>query len=112
MKFEHLMKWVNALRSGKYKKTEGQLSNKDGYCALGVLHQALKHPLRSYTGNAVCNEYGVSLNFKERLISKNDRIIWDEDNHKGFRQSTFDEVADYIEQNKDDLLGTDFEPTS
>lgn len=30
-------KWVQALRSGKYKQTRDVLQNKDGYCCLGVL---------------------------------------------------------------------------
>ena len=30
-------KWVNALRSGKYKQTRGNLQDGDGFCCLGVL---------------------------------------------------------------------------
>ena len=30
-------KWLAALRSGKYKQTEGMLKNKEGFCCLGVL---------------------------------------------------------------------------
>ena len=31
------MKWVKALRSGKYKQTKGILKNSKGFCCLGVL---------------------------------------------------------------------------
>ena len=30
-------KWVEALRSGKYKQTTGTLRDRDGFCCLGVL---------------------------------------------------------------------------
>ena len=31
-----IIKWVKALRSGKYKQTREALQDKDGYCCLGV----------------------------------------------------------------------------
>ena len=37
MKKEIKKKWVNALRSGKYKQAKGRLRYKDRYCPLGVL---------------------------------------------------------------------------
>jgi hypothetical protein len=38
MKNNVAKRWVNALRSGKYRKTTGSLKRTDGsYCALGVL---------------------------------------------------------------------------
>lgn len=38
MKNNIAKRWVNALRSGKYKKTTGALKRTDGsYCALGIL---------------------------------------------------------------------------
>lgn len=30
-------KWVDALRSGKYEQSSGQLRSEDGFCCLGVL---------------------------------------------------------------------------
>ena len=33
---ENLQKWTDALRSGKYDQTEGELQNRTGYCCLGV----------------------------------------------------------------------------
>lgn len=37
MKKSIAMKWVKALRSGKYKQTRGKLRGQRGYCCLGVL---------------------------------------------------------------------------
>lgn len=37
MKYNVAMKWVKALRSGKYKQTDSALQDRNGYCCLGVL---------------------------------------------------------------------------
>lgn len=37
MKKSVMIKWVKALRSGKYKQTKGYLKDSKGYCCLGVL---------------------------------------------------------------------------
>ena len=37
MKKEIKKKWLTALRSGKYKQTNGALKDKQGFCCLGVL---------------------------------------------------------------------------
>jgi len=37
MKKEIALKWISALRSGKYKQTNNTLKNSFGYCCLGVL---------------------------------------------------------------------------
>lgn len=39
MKKAHALKWIKALRSGKYKQTTGVLRSDQGYCCLGVLDQ-------------------------------------------------------------------------
>jgi len=39
MKKKDAMKWINALRSGKYKQTQGFLKDEAGYCCLGVLDE-------------------------------------------------------------------------
>lgn len=36
MNKKNIMKWINALRSGKYKQTKGALQDSAGYCCLGV----------------------------------------------------------------------------
>ena len=40
-KQELFAEWLNALRSGEYQKTRGVLHNKNGYCCLGVLDEAV-----------------------------------------------------------------------
>jgi hypothetical protein len=37
VKKEWAIKWVSALRSGKYKQGKNELRNKDRFCCLGVL---------------------------------------------------------------------------
>lgn len=37
MKKDIMKRWVEALRSGKFKQTTGSLRNYQGYCCLGVL---------------------------------------------------------------------------
>lgn len=37
MRAELKKKWIEALRSGKYKQTKGVLRNESGFCCLGVL---------------------------------------------------------------------------
>ncbi len=45
--------WVNALRSGEYKQTEGQLKDSVGYCCLGVLCDLhAKAGLDKWVGNS------------------------------------------------------------
>ena len=113
MKKKYAMKWIKALRSGKYKQGEETLmrDNKGGYCCLGVLrevcdlggdHQetltpfeAKKVGMESTTGElsidislADLNDLGLSQTNIESI--KNKRF-------------TFDEIADIIEVEWPDL---------
>jgi len=38
---KELIKWIQALRSGKYSQTQGVLQSKEGYCCLGVACRVL-----------------------------------------------------------------------
>lgn len=38
---EQFSKWIKALKSGRYKQTEGELQNECGYCCLGVACKVL-----------------------------------------------------------------------
>ncbi|SRR6266700_7902151 len=60
MKKSVMVKWVAALRSGKYKQTRNQLHNPkgDGYCCLGVL----------------CKISGKEFNSVEQFIPQNIRF--------------------------------------
>lgn len=37
----NLKVWVQALRSGKYRQTQGRLKDDKGYCGLGVAHDLI-----------------------------------------------------------------------
>ena len=53
---ENAMKWIEALRSGEYSQTQGTLSDKDGFCCLGVACKVYE----SETGNKLpVNEFGT-----------------------------------------------------
>ena len=85
MDTEIKQKWVEALRSGKYKQHHGSLFNQSrtAHCCLGVL--------RDVTGSSECwNEFlreSVG-EHKRTLIRMNDE-----------QDKSFAEIADYIEQN-------------
>ncbi len=103
-------KWVKALRSGKYKQTEGVLENNKGNCCLGVLCRALdfKEIGRDKQGNVIfeenvfdncsfppsilsdknLNQFGISADEQATLYQMNDSF-----------GKSFSEIADYIEAN-------------
>lgn len=59
MKRSVAMKWVEALRSGKYKQTLSELKNNQtgGFCCLGVLCDISKKGKWTTIGNEVSNAY-------------------------------------------------------
>jgi hypothetical protein len=85
-------KWVEALRSGKYKQTrEGFFKHKNGLCCLGVLCVVAGEPPvldenKSGNWSFVDREAGLS-DVSMRLASMNDE------------GTSFAEIADYIEAN-------------
>lgn len=106
-----LRKWVEALRSGKYKQQYGSLKSidnkkKPSYCALGLLLHIIADDKNIEEGSTcfiVCNpgpneakslicfipfEIEKALDiFQQEIVALNDN------NH-----ATFKEIADYIEQ--------------
>jgi len=100
-------KWVNALRSGKYKQAQYNLKSGYGYCCLGVLtdlyikENDLKwtyddaydtYDFNEFEGS-LCNTVIKWSDFpdgatEDDLIAMNDS-----------KQKTFSEIADYIEEN-------------
>lgn len=96
-------KWVNALRSGKYKQCQGVLRKKEGrtksYCCLGVLREIMEPgsddvheewSALSSTMSAVAGLecYGMNEGNQQRLLA--------EMNDGG---SSFKAIADHIEAN-------------
>lgn len=104
-------KWVNALRSGKYKKGTGYLhkvdkSNHHKYCCLGVLCEVAGIPKGNksqmsgssvigykYTTDgrnlteALCSKFDLLTSFVNALINLNDK-----------RHKSFEYIAGYIEK--------------
>jgi hypothetical protein len=99
MKAELKKKWVEALRSGKYKQNRDSLRYEDGFCCLGVLcdvydnskweydYYRYNDNTKSCTGlrGELLHEVGV--NHQENLVLLND-----------VKRANFDDIADYIER--------------
>ncbi len=119
MTFQTLMTWIGALRSDKYKKKiNGSLRDgMDGFCALGVLHDVMsKGNWRNstikngwITMNSIANEYGLSAKYQNMAYKINDGFK-DQDGKDIFyahtNMNTFEDVALYLEANKDEILET------
>lgn len=109
MKKRHAMKWVNALRSGKYKQGQKGYLKRDGkYCCLGVLVELFpkldlagdsKAVLKNFSliGLENCTAYVCSL--EEKYQYQGVALTTLNDGHlkpvKG--RFTFDEIADIIQ---------------
>lgn len=120
MKKSVAMKWVRALRSGKYNQTQGTLRNSQGYCCLGVLCDISKEgewagnhywgSLGSTTGvlpkvvqiyagmSNLKGEHTTHLGERRSLVGYNDAHYTDPKTGKK-RSTTFQEIADWIEIN-------------
>lgn len=99
--------WVKALRSGKFKQTEGVLKDKNGYCCLGVLceleEKLTKNGYIKGTDNSIelpniiLKKYGFnskigSIKNSYSLAARNDDGI------------SFKEIANFIEQNPEKVF--------
>ena len=112
MNAEVKAKWLEALRSGKYKQGQGRLRSRDNkFCCLGVLEDVLETPWTlkgtrfavpdggipdAYSGTLSPNSQvrcGISLHAIDHLTALNDGI-----NNDGVGE-TFSVIADYIEAN-------------
>lgn len=103
---------VAALRSGQYKKTEGDLHAGDCYCALGVFcvingAEFVKSASAKYKGERescfyipdnLAAEHELTGEQQGLIVNFNDGTI-PTDHDGGLRNSTFAEVADEIERN-------------
>ncbi len=100
MKADLKRKWVEALRSGKYKQGFAELRGAHGFCCLGVLADIQgvdwKHsyPSASRSSELLCDEYagGLSARSQTNLATMNDG----DDGEVGM---SFPEIADWIEEN-------------
>lgn len=90
-------KWVEALRSGKYRQTRGKLKARNGaMCCLGVLCDIQGAEWEWYQGRYMTEgssqhlpgRYNPSIASEFTLIGMNDN-----------QKCSFAEIADYIEEN-------------
>lgn len=85
-------KWINALRSGRYKQCKGRLKKGDGYCCLGVLAkvQGCKLPMAAGILNGRYSGYaaGLESHSQSKLAGLNDNDDY-----------SFKDIATFIEKN-------------
>lgn len=106
-------KWIEALKSGKYKQGKGKLrSNKEYYCCLGVACKIEGIP-DVFLDTNVSNDYIstlpseiITINLKplnegytysetvKTLVDMNDG-----NDESGISRKSFNEIADWIEEN-------------
>jgi hypothetical protein len=67
MKKDIAIKWIDALRSGKYKQGKSELHNSDTneYCCLGVLNEICELKSDLYRSQLIEREVELSLTVKE-----------------------------------------------
>ena len=105
-------KWVDALRSGRFRQTHGQLKARNGACCcLGVLCQIsgvqwvwrsdhgepayfAGDENRNYLPRQLAQEIGLNRTCQTDLALMNDG-----DDIQDIRPHSFAEIADYIEEN-------------
>lgn len=95
-------KWIDALRSGKYKQGKGRMKRKrpDGYrfCCLGVLEDVLgndreEYPVSNQTfDEEACMKIGLSVVHQRSLTLMND-------GSGNFTEKDFFEISDWIREN-------------
>jgi hypothetical protein len=107
MNQEIKQKWVESLRSGKYKQGQGYLRKGNNYCCLGVLcdlhgdkeWNPSDHPTKPIYnyGDELRSEYPPAFISEWAAISEKDieTLAYHNDN----KEFTFEKIADYIEEN-------------
>lgn len=105
--------WVAALRSGKYKQTEGALkewngtSHRSGYCCLGVLRELMPAKVKEVArkggdellSSAQLKWAGLTEKRQLSLAKMNDEVGYDAGKNKNYHVNDFKKIADHIEKN-------------
>ena len=100
---EFRRKWINALESGKYQQTDEVLCDEYGFCAIGVgLVAAGNVPIDkiydvSNINKKLINDYNLP------FISDCDEILDCIIDLNDTERNTFEEIADWIENNVDSI---------
>ena len=106
MKAEFKKKWIKALRSGKYRRAQGQLRKGRGFCCLGVLCHINGIDFNPCDGSLPTEfrkRVGLSMKDHDVLINLNDGEYNLETKEaplpKGYREdkgSSFKQLAEWI----------------
>ncbi len=104
MKADLKRKWVEALRSGKYKQGEGELRRGDAFCCLGVLAdvRGAEWVEDEYGELGIPNGDGHVLTGAlpvDWLAASIQEPLWRRNDGLGIRRHTFPEIAAWIEEN-------------
>lgn len=100
-------KWVDALRSGKYKQGREQLRDGDKFCCLGVLCEVLRIPYRPRDPYLPPRARDLAgLKQKDPLVQLRGRALMAISNLNDgndvltppLRRRTFEQIADVIEK--------------
>jgi len=110
MKKNDAVKWVNALRSGKYKQGNGYLYNKedDSYCCLGVLNKIM--PYKYPRTTKVCISRNIPETLRSTKLFKNGNgtmasgaTLTEHNDGVNTSKKTFNEIADIIDMRYEEL---------
>lgn len=90
------IKWLKALRSGKFEQTNFRLKRTDAngverYCCLGVLCEAMKEkyePIHDFPSDETLKKAGLTHYQTDKLTDMND-----------FEELSFKQIAAYISRN-------------
>lgn len=102
---ENKKQWVDALRSGKYGQCRGRLQYRGKYCCLGVWVAVTKDVTMDARGESMINAQGEDVGYDPlfNLLGIHPEtetpyvsILWKMNDNE---QKSFNEIADYIEQN-------------
>lgn len=69
-------KWLDALRSGQYEQTRGNLRNKQGFCCLGVLCDLYSKETQTEWGNESLDFRGVKAFLGEYATLPGEVMKW------------------------------------
>jgi hypothetical protein len=93
--------WINELRSGRYKQTDGALRRKGSYCCLGVLCDMSKASKWEATPLGWEHKYGGMAGLPPASVrewAELSRRAQDELSHLNDCGATFAKIADWIER--------------
>lgn len=89
-------KWLEALRSGKYKQTIGKLRKPNGFCCLGVLYDVTSKNKWDNDKDQYCTISGSDSNLNSADVSKNLIKVLDQP-----LKNDVDSIQGYLAENND-----------